>query len=146
MLALIAMIAVQLGVDARLSQELALGENHKLSCTVIGVTGDLGLFQLNPEYLDYFILTYWTGNEKEVVKVLGKFEKFNWKNPRHNAFVGICILRDHLKEDRFNVWQALIAYNCGSEPVLAGKPPVRSIEHANRIFTRWRDAKGAVLR
>lgn len=145
MLALIALIAVQLGVDARLAQELAIHENPKLIPEKIGYTGDLGIFQLNPEYLDFFIGKYWDGQKKDVIRVLGKFEKFDWKNPRHNSFVGISILRDLIQDEKLNVWQALIAYNCGRARVLRGDPPERSIIHANSIFAAWQLAEGVVL-
>ena len=146
MLVLIACIAVQLGVDARLAQELAIHENSRLDPNKVGVSGDLGLFQLNPEYLDYFIEVHWTGGKQEVIRVLGKYEKFNWKDPKHNTFMGVCILRDLMEDPRLNVWQALIAYNCGKARVLTGLIPEASLDQANAIYTKWQLSNGVVLR
>lgn len=146
MLVLIACIAVQLGVDARLVQELAIHENSRLDPNKVGLTGDLGLFQINPEYLDYFIEQYWSGDKQEVIRVLGKYEKFNWRDPRHNTYMGVRILRSLMEDPRLNTWQALIAYNCGKARVLSGLIPQTSLDSANKIFTKWQLADGVVLR
>ena len=55
MIALIMAIAIQIGVDGRLAVEIAKSENSALDAELIGVTGDLGIMQLNPRYLDYFV-------------------------------------------------------------------------------------------
>lgn len=146
MLALIAAIALQLGVSPRLAQEVALHENRRLDPLAIGVTGDLGLFQINPAWLSHFVELHWNNNEHEVVAVLGDYAPFDWRKPEHNAFMGICILRSLLSDKSINTWQALIAYNCGLSRVKARDIPPKSLDYATSIYLAWTTSRGEVLR
>ena len=127
MVLLILAISVEVGVDGRLAVLVARAENPKLEAALIGVTGDLGIMQLNPKYLDYFVERYW---DKDGV--------FDWKNPEHNIYVGLKHLKHLLSVPAFNEWQAVMAYNCWEEAVRSGKPPASSIEYANAIYTAWK--------
>ncbi|MDR1902052.1 MAG: lytic transglycosylase domain-containing protein [Treponema sp.] len=127
MIALILSIALEIGIDGRLAVEIARKENHGLIADKVGISGDLGVMQLNPRYLDYFIKHYWD-----------KRDVFNWKNPEHNIYVGLRHLKYLLSIPDFNEWQAIMAYNCGEAAVSSGAPPSSSIDYANEIYTRWK--------
>ena len=124
-------LALEVGVDKNLAVSVAITENPALDPAVIGVTGDLGIMQLNPNYLDHFIACYWD-----------KSGVFDWSNPEHNIYVGLRHLRYLIDIPVFNVWQAVIAYNCGEFPVRNGRPPDASIDYANAVFFTWQDMKG----
>jgi hypothetical protein len=126
-IALIIAIAFEVDVDGRLAVEIATKENCCLEREKIGITGDLGIMQLNPAYLDWFVKTYW---DKEGA--------FDWKKPGHNIYVGLRHLKYMLSIADFNEWQAIMAYNCGEQSVRGGTPPVSSIEYANAVYIAWR--------
>ena len=130
-IALIMAIALEVGVDGHLAVSLALTENPALNPMEIGVTGDLGIMQLNPTYVDHFVVCYWD-----------KPGAFDWRNPEHNIYVGLSHLRYLMGIPGMNTWQAVIAYNCGEVPVLNGAPPNSSIEYANTIFLMWEERRG----
>ena len=132
-IALILSIALNVGVDGNLAVSLALTENRELDPLAVGTTGDLGIMQLNPYYLDYFVQEYWD-----------KPEVFNWRNPEHNIYVGLRYLKYLIDIPGLNVWQAVIAYNCGIVPVLNGAPPNMSIEYANTVFFTWQERTGVI--
>jgi len=136
MLALIATIALSLGVDARLVQEVALAENPSLDPEAVGTTGDLGIMQINAQYLDYFLSLYWKSD----------WPPFDWKNPRDNVYLGVCVLKDLIENPYINTWQALIAYNCGLARLKSGNVPPASIEYATRIFINWTESGGEILK
>ena len=131
MIALIMAIAIQIGVDGRLAVEIAKSENSDLDAELIGVTGDLGIMQLNPRYLEYFVGRYWD-----------KSGVFDWQNPEHNIYVALRHLKYLLDRPDFNEWQAIMAYNCGAAAVRSGNPPSTSIDYANAIYSRWKGADG----
>jgi hypothetical protein len=54
MIALILAIALEVGIDGNLAVAVARAENPALEAETIGVTRDLGIMQLNPNYIDYF--------------------------------------------------------------------------------------------
>jgi len=145
MLSLIASVALALGFDARLAQEVALKENPALDPAVISVTGDLGLMQINSDYLDYYLDMYWYGDRQTVVRVMGEFVPFQWANPKHNAYLGIRILKDLVHNPYINTWQALIAYNCGLARLKSGLVPESSVQYATDIYTAWLESKGVPL-
>ena len=124
MLILVAEIALQVGVPPRLAQELAMYESG-LDPECVGITGDLGIMQLNPAYLSWFKGKFWHQGVP-----------FNWKEPRHNIYVGLRYLKWIHDEYEFNWWTSLVAYNCGPDRVAAKYPPDESIEFANKIIAR----------
>jgi soluble lytic murein transglycosylase-like protein len=130
MIALILAIALEVGVDGRLAVEIAIKENHGLVADKIGITGDLGIMQLNPYYLDWFVSEYWD-----------KSGAFEWKNPEHNIYVGLRHLKYLFSIPDFNEWQAIMSYNCGEGAVRSGRPPGVSIDYANSVYTRWKGVK-----
>ena len=130
-IALIMAIALDVGVDGHLAVSLALTENRELNPIEIGVTGDLGIMQLNPNYLDIFIRDYWD-----------RPESFDWQNPEHNIYVGLRHLKYLIDIPIFNIWQAVIAYNCGEYAVRGGAPPNMSIDYANAVFYLWQERSG----
>ena len=130
-ISLILAIALEVGIDGNLAVSLALNENPKLDPLVVGVTGDLGIMQLNPQYVDHFVDWYWD-----------KPEAFDWRIPEHNIYVGLRHFKYLLSIPSFNIWQAVIAYNCGEVPVLNGSPPYMSIEYANNVFFMWQERSG----
>jgi len=127
MVALILAIALEVGIDGNLAVSVARAENPALEAERIGITGDLGIMQLNPMYLDYFVDRYW---DKDWV--------FDWRTPYDNVYVGLKHLKYLVSLPGFNVWMALIAYNAGESAVRSGKPPDSSIDYANTIMWRWK--------
>ena len=107
-----------------------MAENPALEADRIGITGDLGIMQLNPNYLDYFVGKYWN-----------KPDGFDWKKAEHNIYVGLRHLKYLLSIPDFNEWQAIMAYNCGEYAVRSGTPPPSSIEYANAVYIAWRGKK-----
>jgi hypothetical protein len=130
MAALILAIALEVGIDGRLAVSVAVAENAALENDKIGISGDLGIMQLNPVYLDWFIKTYWD-----------KPGRFDWKNPEHNIYIGLRHLKYLLSIPDFNTWQAIMADNCGEHAVRSGHAPNASIEYANAVYTAWRGRK-----
>lgn len=132
-IALILSIALEVGVDKNLAVSVAITENPALNPVEIGVTGDLGIMQLNPIYLDHFISCYWD-----------KPGTFDWRDPEHNIYVGLKHLRYLMAIPGLNTWQAVIAYNCGEVPVLNGNPPEASVEYAKMVFYAWEKRRGVI--
>ena len=130
-IAFILAIALEVGVDKNLAVSVAITENPELDPETIGVTGDLGIMQLNPTYLDHFIACYWD-----------KPGNFDWRDPEHNIYVGLRHLKYLMSIPSFNTWQAVIAYNCGEYAVLSGAPPNASIDYANTVFFAWQERQG----
>ncbi|MDR2484973.1 MAG: lytic transglycosylase domain-containing protein [Treponema sp.] len=128
MIALILAIALEVGVDGNLAVSVAVMENARFEADSVGITGDLGIMQLNPAYLDYFVGQYW---DKDWV--------FDWRTPYDNIYVGLRHLKYLLSVPDFNVWQAIMAYNCGEFAVRSGAPPASSIEYANTVYIAWRE-------
>jgi soluble lytic murein transglycosylase-like protein len=126
MIELILVIAMEVGVPGTLAVELAKAENAGFSADYVGITGDLGIMQLNPRYLDYFVKRYWD-----------KPGEFCWYKPEHNIYVGLRHLKYLLSIPGWNTWMALIAYNAGEGAVRSGKPPHSSIDYANKVYTNW---------
>jgi soluble lytic murein transglycosylase-like protein len=130
MIALILAIALEVGVDGRLAVLIAKAENPALEANRIGVTGDLGIMQLNPKYIDYFVEKYWD-----------KPGTFDWRNPEHNIYIGLRHFKYLMAVPEFNTWQAIMAYNCGEYAVRSGAPPASSIEYANAVYIAWQERK-----
>lgn len=86
-----------------------------------GVTGDLGLMQLNPKYLDYFADMFNNGLP---------FDPFD---PYTNIAIGIAYL-SHLYRQLDNWEDAVKAYNCGAGKVINNKVPMRTIKYQKEIF------------
>ncbi len=130
MIELILSIALEVGVPGTLALEVAKAENPDLTADCVGITGDLGIMQLNPRYIDYFVERYWD-----------KPGKFCWRNPEHNIYIGLRHLKYLLSIPDFNAWQAIMAYNCGENAVRSGHPPNSSIDYANKIYSDWIEAQ-----
>ena len=127
MIALILAIALEVGIDGSLAVSVIKMENPMLDAGKIGITGDLGIMQLNPNYLDWFIERYWD-----------KPGSFDWRKAEHNMYVGLRHLKYLLSIPEFNTWQAIMAYNCGEGAVHSGAPPASSIEYANAVYGAWK--------
>ena len=125
LLTLIANIAISIGVPPRLAQELAIHES-KLVVDCVGVTGDLGIMQLNPKYIPFFLDKFWS---KE-------YPEFDVFDARHNVYIGLSYLKwlhDHYK---VNWWQAIIGYNCGPQRAFVEvNAPNSSVDMASNIIT-----------
>jgi soluble lytic murein transglycosylase-like protein len=126
MIALILAIALEVGIDGNLALSVARAENPALEAECIGITGDLGIMQLNPNYVDYFVEKYWD-----------KGWVFDWRTPYDNVYVGLKHLKYLVSLPGFNVWMALVAYNAGESAVRSGRPPNSSIDCANNILFSW---------
>jgi hypothetical protein len=76
----------------------------------INGTTDLGLSALNSRFLLdnewNYVEQYWKA-KKEFRKI-----PFDWKNPRHNLFIGMSIFNNCLKYTG-NYFDAIVAYNAG---------------------------------
>ncbi len=121
-LALVVVIAGQVGVDPQLAKAVVITEGAYHRPDVIGRTGDLGVMQLNPDYIDWMVESFWD-----------KRYRFNWRVPEHNIYVGLTYLKYLLSFPEFNTWQAVIAYNCGPYAVLNNRPPRASLEYADKV-------------
>ena len=128
MLALVASIALQYGVDAALMQEIVKAENPSLNPECIGSTGDIGIMQLNPKYLNYFLATFWD-----------RAEPFDAFNPEHNITIGVKYFK-WIQDTypKFGVKECVMAYNCGPTRVLRGSVPAPTVQYAENIIKKWR--------
>jgi soluble lytic murein transglycosylase-like protein len=133
MIALIMSIALEVGVPGTLAIEVVKAENAGFIADYVGITGDLGIMQLNPRYIDYFVERYWD-----------KPGEFCWHNPEHNIYIGLRHLKYLLSIPDFNAWQAIMAYNCGEQAVRGGAPPPSSIDYANAVYIAWRGGNRAM--
>ncbi len=68
---------------------------------IIGCSGDLGLMQLNPRYIESYLSD------------MGWEWEFEWSQPRDNIMLGAFILSQNLKYYDGDVDKALSAYNTG---------------------------------
>ena len=85
-----------------------------------GVSGDIGIFQLNPVYISYFEKKFWNGEKK-----------FNPWNPYHNIEVGLKYLK--WLYIHFNSWEkAIMAYNIGPRAVTNNY----KVHQGNRYFVK----------
>jgi hypothetical protein len=92
--ALIIAIALETGVPPFLALSVTLEENQTLDPLAVHVnpngSRDLGIMQLNDS---------WYSGE--------------WRDPETNIRAGCLVLKELLAKPDLNVWQAVIAYNCG---------------------------------
>jgi hypothetical protein len=117
-------MALLVGVDTNLAVSLVKQENAGMNVYLISTTRDVGLMQLNIEYLDYFVESYW---DQEQV--------FDWTNAWHNLYVGL----KHLKRlvTTYGLRDGLICYNAGENWILRGRaPPDSSVIYAYNIMRR----------
>lgn len=72
---------------------------------VKGCSGDIGIFQLNPYYINYYEDKFWDKNKK-----------FNPWNPYHNIEMGIIYIK--WLYEYYNNWpNAIMAFNIGPTSV-----------------------------
>ena len=84
-------------------------------------TFDYGLFGLNSDSLVWFKIHYHLPST------------WRWYNVLDNTYVGVRYLAD-LRAEFGNWYQALVAYNCGSDKVRRGKEPEASKVYAANIL------------
>jgi len=106
-------------VDPALMLSIAKHESN-LTPNVVGVTGDLGLMQINPRWH------------------MHRFNNVDWRNPWANASVGAYILADNMKETG-TVKRALKRYVGGNYAVSKPSPHVR--EYVDRVFESYTKAR-----
>lgn len=87
---------------------------------VVGITGDLGLFQINPQWH------------------MHRFNNVDWRNPWANASVGAFILADNLRVTG-TVRAALRRYVGGNYAVT--KPSQRVRDYVDRVDTSYFEAR-----
>lgn len=96
---------------------LLKNENPTLNCFAVNKNNngslDLGLCQLNSNFLEDFIYKYWDEN------LYGEFYVFNYQ---HNIIIAIKHFKTLLRNTK-TVEQAVMAYNCGLSAVLNDKIP-----------------------
>ncbi|GHU09841.1 hypothetical protein FACS1894151_08430 [Spirochaetia bacterium] len=121
--ALIIAIALEMGVPPYLVLAIAYTENPTLDPLAVHEntdgTLDRGVMQLNS--------SWYTGN---------------WANPETNIRAGCEHIKWLLSLPDMNYWLAAIAYNCGYSRLLAGQPPERSIDYAERVFILFNEYRG----
>ena len=122
-MALILIIAGEMGIPPNFALAVAIEENGTLDPLAIGTnqdgTVDRGIMQLN---------SGWYNGE--------------WWEPETNIRAGCQLIRE-LHDKGLNWWQVAIAYNCGYYRLISDAgPPDRSIEYANRVFRRWHELEG----
>lgn len=83
---------------------------------------DVGLWQLNTRYLDWYQNRYWD-NDTE-------FDVFNWK---HNTYIAIRYISSLSYQFDNNFWYVAAAYNCGPGTVSKEyKHGLKKIPHSTR--------------
>lgn len=87
---------------------------------VVGITGDLGLMQINPRWH------------------MHRFANADWRNPWANASVGAYILADNLRVTG-TVRTALKRYVGGNYAVIKPSPRVRA--YADRVLASYAKAR-----
>lgn len=96
---------------------LLKNENPTLNNFAVNVNNngsfDLGLCQLNSNFLEDFIYKYWNEN------LYGEFRVFNYQ---HNIIIAVKHFKTLLRNTS-TVEQAVMAYNCGLSAVLNNKIP-----------------------
>ncbi|GHV89881.1 hypothetical protein AGMMS50268_03840 [Spirochaetia bacterium] len=127
--ALIIAIALEMGLPPYLVLAIAYTENETLNPTAVHlnldpITGavlsrDLGVMQLND--------SWFTGD---------------WADPETNIRAGCEQIKWLLSMPNMNYWLVAIAYNCGYSRLLAGPPPARSIDYAERVFILFNEYRG----
>jgi soluble lytic murein transglycosylase-like protein len=122
MTALILAIALDVGVPPYLALSIALEENPQLDPVAVHLnldgSEDRGLMQLNSGWF--------TGD---------------WQEPEANIRAGCLLLKELIEKPDLNVWQAVVAYNCGYRRLKEG-PPWASVDYACRVFRRWNGYRG----
>ena len=96
---------------------LLKNENTTLNNFAVNVNSngsfDLGLCQLNSNFLEDFVYKYWNEN------LYGEFRVFNYQ---HNIIIAVKHFKTLLRNTK-TVEQAVMAYNCGLSAVLNDKIP-----------------------
>jgi len=92
---------------------------------------DLGMWQINSNYLDWFVSRHWHHRET-----------FNVHDPFHNTYVALRIIQSLYHQTR-NVpgcreTNVAMAYNGGIGRVLSGTSPQASINYAHRTVANFK--------
>jgi soluble lytic murein transglycosylase-like protein len=135
-LALIAVIALEVGVPTNFVKAIAYAEhwNGSIEATIINPrarspqnrngTRDYGVMQLNGRY----------------------FSHIDMMCPEQNIRAGVLHIKWLTERPELNTWWAVaVAYNCGLNRMRStGGPPPESIRYANRVLEIWKelDPKG----
>lgn len=123
LLATIMQWSVHFGVDPNLVCAIIQVENPELNPSAINInpngTRDLGIMQLNSSW----------------------FKEKEWDSIYINVYHGIKYLAE-LQHDRgLDIWDSLIAYNCGYSGWKKG-PPAQSIDYAAKVATIYYEQVG----
>ena len=126
---MVARICRQQDINFRLVSSL-VDKESKWNPTAIGKnpngTYDYGLFQLN------------SGNSKMFVKYFwDRKDTFDFKNPEHNAYVGIKFFKSLIVHYKGDVKKALQAYNAGMTAVSIGDIPPSTLDYAAEIYRKY---------
>lgn len=124
LLSLVFEIAVANNVPPRLAQGVLLAENWALDPEAVSHTGDLGLMQLNPKYIPWFLDKFWDRDS----------EDFDVFNPRHNTIVACKYLRWISDSYNMNWLEVVQAYNCGPTRVLSGDIPQSTLTYSENVM------------
>jgi soluble lytic murein transglycosylase-like protein len=121
-MALILVIAVEVGVPPNFALAIAIEENNTLNPLAVSLanengTVDLGVMQLNSQY----------------------YGGINWSDPKTNIRAGCLHIKELMSKPELNTfWSVAVAYNCGYARYSSGKtPPRSSLEYADRVMARW---------
>ncbi|MCL2092992.1 MAG: lytic transglycosylase domain-containing protein [Treponema sp.] len=123
-LAMIFMIAVEVGVPPNFAISIARVENSSLNPLAVSQpnsngTVDLGIFQLNNAY----------------------FGHIDWQCPETNIRAGVEHIRwlmEQLEGDTF--WSVAVSYNAGLSRL--NNPPESSIEYASKVLALYWELSG----
>jgi len=106
-------------VDPAMLFAIAKHESNFIT-DVVGISGDLGLMQINPYYH------------------MHRFNNVDWRNPWANASVGAFIFADNLRVTG-TVRTALKRYNGGNEAARKPSPKVRA--YAEQVMVSYAKAR-----
>ena len=127
--------AEEVGLDPLFPFAILLAENeHQIPFAVSNLnknqTRDLGLFQINSKYSDYFAEKYW---EEET-----DFDIMNWQ---HNSSIAIYYMNDLYKSFDGDIEKAAAAYNCGSSRVKQNKIPESTKLYVEKVKKNYETLK-----
>jgi soluble lytic murein transglycosylase-like protein len=134
-IALILSIALDIGVPPYFALSIALEENSTLNPEAVSQPNrngsrDLGLMQLNSNYIECFIERFWDNPWD-----------FNWQKPFDNIYIACRLIKSLMNTPGANTfWAVAVCYNAGTDWLISGyDPPDSSINYASRVMNRWHE-------
>lgn len=131
-----------LQIDTNLVMAILMEENPNADPEAVSRknsngTHDMGLFQINSNYLNHFQDLYWTWDDKCLEDPL-EFDPLNWQ---HNSYLAIRLIKDLNNKFNGDVYKVACAYNCGASATFKNKIPETTKIYAKSILNRYNSLK-----